>query len=66
LMDMGKFMGFEEVEVRFYNPNNCLARMVSTAEPIPFRRGLNWTFDDLRDAAPRSLDHGLMAPAPTF
>jgi SAM-dependent methyltransferase len=64
LIDMAKFMGFEDVEVRFYEPNNCLARLVSTDREIPFRRGLNWPFENLRDATPRSLDHRDMAPIP--
>jgi SAM-dependent methyltransferase len=66
LMDMAKFMGFDDVDVRFYEPNNCLAKMISTGMEIPFKRGLNWTFDNLRDATPRSLDHRLMAPAQTL
>jgi SAM-dependent methyltransferase len=64
LIDMAKLMGFEDVEVRFYEPNNCLAKMVPTGKEIPFRRGLNWPFENLRDATPRSLDHGDMAPIP--
>ncbi|MGA2186734.1 MAG: hypothetical protein ABSH47_27285 [Bryobacteraceae bacterium] len=63
--EMCEFMGFEEVEVRFYEPTNLLARMVSTDRDIPFKRGLNWPFENLRDARPRSLDAGIMAPAPS-
>ncbi len=64
LIDMANFMGFENVEVRFYEPTNCLAKMTSTGKDIPFRRGLNWPFDNLRDTVPRSLDHSSLAPAP--
>jgi SAM-dependent methyltransferase len=62
--DMCEFMGFEEIEVRFYEANNLLARMVSTGRDIPFKRGMNWPFENLRDARPRSLDRSILAPAP--
>jgi SAM-dependent methyltransferase len=64
LQDMLKFMGFSGCEVRFYEPNNCLARARRARGEIPFRRGLNWVFDDIHDAMPRLLDANLMAPAP--
>src|SRR5579862_1213828 len=58
IQDMCAFMGFVDCEARFHSPTNCLARGVATAADIPFRRGLNWPFDDLKDARPRSLDIG--------
>lgn len=64
LEDMCEFMGFESVEVRFYDPNNCLARMVPSRVDLPFKRGLNWHFDNIRDARFRSVDPSIMASAP--
>jgi 2-polyprenyl-3-methyl-5-hydroxy-6-metoxy-1,4-benzoquinol methylase len=61
--DMCEFMGLSEVEVRMYLPDRCFARARKTSEEaIPFRRGLNYTFTDLRDARPRRMDLGEMAP----
>jgi SAM-dependent methyltransferase len=62
--DMCEFMGYGSCEVRFYTPGNCLARAVRVEENIPFKRGLNWPFENLRDSRPRSLDAAGMAPAP--
>jgi SAM-dependent methyltransferase len=64
LQDMCEFMGFKKPDVRFYDPNNCLARAVPDEAEIPFKRGLNWTFGDIHDARPRSLDSSMLAPAP--
>lgn len=64
LQDMCEFMGFQKPEVRFYDPNDCLARALPGGADIPFKRGINWTFSDIHDKRPRSLDAGLMAPAP--
>lgn len=64
LQDMCEFMGFKKPEVRFYSPSNCLARAFPDAAEIPFKRGLNWTFGDVHDGRPRSLDSSLLAPAP--
>jgi SAM-dependent methyltransferase len=63
LTDMLEFMGFSDCEVRFYKTYDCLARAHRARGDIPFKRGLNWRFEDLRDARPRSLDMNLMAPA---
>ena len=61
--DMCGFMGFENTEVRFYQQNRCLVRTTrSSAEEIPFKRGLNWKFENLLDATPRPMDPGVMAP----
>ena len=61
--DMCEFMGLSEVEVRMYQPDRCVARARKlSAEPIPFRRGLSYHFDDLRDARPRTMDGRAMAP----
>lgn len=62
--DMCDFMGYTECEVRFYAPNLCLARAVRSETDIPYRRGLNWAFKDIRDGMPRSLDWRIMAPSP--
>lgn len=61
--DLCEFMGFRDVEVRMYRENRCLARAVRGEEPIPFRRGLNWPFEEIADKRPRSLDPSIMAPA---
>jgi SAM-dependent methyltransferase len=63
VQDMCEFMGYANCDVRFYEPTNCLARAVRHETDITFKRGLNWPFDDIRDARPRSLDVSLMAPA---
>jgi SAM-dependent methyltransferase len=61
--DMCGFMGFEDTEVRFYQQNRCLVRTTrSYGEEIPFKRGLNWKFENLLDATPRPMDPGVMAP----
>ncbi len=63
LRDMSEFMGFEAGDVRFYKPDRCLMRAVKTEdEEIPFKRGLNWEFDDLADATSRTRDRRVMAP----
>lgn len=61
--DMCEFMGLSEVEVRMYWPDRCFARARKLSEePIRFRRGINYPFTDLRDAEPRTMDLGGMAP----
>ncbi len=63
IKDMCEFMGLDRVEVRMFRPDRCLARAEKTqAGPILFRRGLNYPFEDLRDASPRSMDTSRMAP----
>lgn len=64
LQDMFELMGYSNCDVRFYQPTNCLARAERADVDIPFKRGLNWQFDDIHDARPRPLDGSLMAPAP--
>jgi len=64
LQDMCEFMGFQKPEVRFYDPNTCLALAVRDEAEIPFKRGLNWPFADIHDARPRTLDASILAPAP--
>lgn len=63
VLDMCEFMGFDQAEVRFYRPDRCLARAVRSDGEIPFKRGLNWEFDSLRDARPMPLEASVMAPA---
>ncbi len=61
--DMCHFMGLDDVEVDLYAPDRCLARATkASADPIPFRRGLNYGFSDLRDAVPRGEDLRPMSP----
>jgi SAM-dependent methyltransferase len=62
--DMCELMGYDSCEVRFYTPDKCLARASRVEVDIPFKRGLNWPFEHLRDSRPRSLDASRMAPAP--
>ena len=65
IQDMCEFMGFEKPDVRFYVEGRCLARAVRPAEPrVPFKRGMNWRFESLKDDVRRPTDHLLMAPAP--
>jgi SAM-dependent methyltransferase len=62
IQDMLHFMGYENAEVRFYKANVCLARASTTGRDIPFKRGLNWPFENIRDAVARPIDGRLMAP----
>ena len=63
LKDMCRFMGFSNVEVEMYLPDRCLARArKSSDEEIPFRRGLNYRFEDIHDAVSRTMDVETMAP----
>jgi SAM-dependent methyltransferase len=65
IQDMCEFMGFEKPDVRFYVEGRCLARAVRPANPrVPFKRGMNWHFESLKDDVGRPTDHRLMAPAP--
>ena len=63
--DMCEAIGYQEVETYAYVPSRCLARAVRAEDGPPFRRGLNWPFDDISDAAHRTVDPRIMAPAPT-
>ena len=63
--DMCEYMGFENVDVRFYVPGRCLVRATKSHENIPFKRGMNWSFDTLKDARPRTMDATTMAPVHT-
>ena len=61
--DICQFMGFARPEIRFYKESRLLARTTRLEnKDIPFKRGLNWQFDSMQDAQPRSLDAGVMAP----
>ena len=61
--DMCEHMGFEQVDVRFYKPDRCLARAVrSESDDISFRRGMNWAFSHLDDDRKRTMDRRVMAP----
>lgn len=62
--DMCEYMGYRDCQVRFYMSERCIARAVRAEGEIPFRRGMNWDFADLRDRRVRSLDPNIMAPVP--
>ena len=64
LTDMLEFMGFTDIELRFYEAQFCLAKASRTEHEIVFKRGLNWIFDNRWDGKPRSLDPSRMAPVP--
>jgi len=63
IRDMCQFVGLSELQLRMYRPDRCLGRAVKKDDnPIPFRRGLNYPFADLRDRVERSMDTRRMAP----
>ena len=62
IQDMCEFTGFEDIEVRFYEKNRCLARAIRSDKDISFKRGTHWNFDSLKDAHPRPMDPSIMAP----
>jgi SAM-dependent methyltransferase len=63
IKDMCEYMGFDGAEVSFYKPHRCLARAVKNDDAdIPFKRGMNWEFDSLRDRTSRSVDKQVLAP----
>lgn len=63
--DMCRLMGFEQIDVRFYISDRCLVKCVWPTTPyIPFRRGINWEFDSIRDAESRTMDDSVLALAP--
>jgi len=64
LRDLCAFMGFVDCEIRFYGPLRSLLRAVRSDEEIPFRRGLNWSFDSIRDRRVRTEGMKEWAPAP--
>ncbi len=64
IQDMCGFMGYRDCAVRFYEQNRCVARAIRAEGELQYRRGLNASFDSLRDAQFRSLDPRIMAPAP--
>ena len=67
ISDMCEFMGFSRAEVRFYSPDRCLAQARRSPEDdIPFKRGMNWHFESLRDARFRSVDAGILAPVRSY
>jgi 2-polyprenyl-3-methyl-5-hydroxy-6-metoxy-1,4-benzoquinol methylase len=65
IQDLLGFTGFRDGAIRFYRAERCLARATRGPDSdIRFRRGMNWTFPDIHDAEPRTLDVTRMAPAP--
>lgn len=63
IKDMCEFMGFGDVDVRFYKDGRCLARAIKTTDDIVFKRGMHWPFTSLGDGERRTMDKRLMAPA---
>lgn len=63
--DMMEFMGFERVRLEPFVESRCIAAGTKVTGDIPFKRGMNWPFASREDAAPRSLDWRVMAPAPS-
>lgn len=57
VQDMLGFMNFADPAIRFYTGGRCLVRAPrgSGGDP-PFRRGLNWRFESIRDEQLRSMD----------
>lgn len=63
IKDMCKFMGLEVTNLDFYRKGRCLVRAVRTSEAeIPFKRGMNWEFETIKDDRPRVIDASIMAP----
>ena len=65
LVDLCRFAGFDEPDVRFYHSGRALVRATKPADArVRFRRGMNWRFDDVHDDEERGMDPGQLAPAP--
>jgi hypothetical protein len=58
-----EFAGYVDTTVHFYKEGRCVARAARGQGEIPFKRGINWDFADLRDARARTLDRSVLAPA---
>lgn len=63
LKDMCEFMGYKDVEVRFYMHGRCLVRAVKETDNIPFRCGVNWPFESRMDGKQAVVNELIMAPA---
>src|SRR5277367_4066225 len=63
IQDLCEFAGFVDPAIHFYKDGRCVARAVRGQGDIPFKRGVNWDFADLRDARQRTLDRSVLAPA---
>ena len=64
IQDMLSLMNYADAEIRFYDEERCLVRARNAGGEPPFRRGLNWKFDSMRDARPRLMDPAGFARAP--
>jgi 2-polyprenyl-3-methyl-5-hydroxy-6-metoxy-1,4-benzoquinol methylase len=66
MADLCTYAGFETPDIRFYHAGRALLRATKPCQPtvIPFRRGMNWTFEDIHDATVRGMDPAALAPAP--
>jgi len=63
IKDICEFMGLSGFEFQFYRPDRCLAIARKTEDSqIPFRRGLNYPFSELRDFHYRPPNAESMAP----
>jgi SAM-dependent methyltransferase len=63
IRDMCEFMGYVDTDIHFHRSGRCLVRTTRGSDDIPFKRGMNWQFESLRDAETRSTNRQLMAPA---
>jgi hypothetical protein len=50
IKDMCEYMGYGDTAVQFYQPDRSIARTMKQDVAIDYRRGLNFAFDNLRDA----------------
>lgn len=65
VQDMCELAGLSSTQVRFYKPGRCIARSVKPSDArVPFKRGMNLQFADLRDEYERTRESGVLAPAP--
>ncbi|MBN8543933.1 MAG: DUF1698 domain-containing protein [Alphaproteobacteria bacterium] len=63
LRDMCEFMGYKDVEVKFYTYGRCLVRAIKETEHIPYRCGVNWPFESRMDRKKSVVNELIMAPA---
>jgi SAM-dependent methyltransferase len=63
ISDMCEFMGFSKPDIHFHEQSRCLVKTTKASTSIPFKRGLNYQFDDIHDEKERTLDLSIMRPA---
>ena len=65
LLDLCSYSGLEDAEVRFYHSGRALLRATKPENArVKFRRGMNWSFEDVHDDEERGMDPAVLAPAP--